>query len=575
MWLRAIGTVGLVFALYMAMPARADFEAGQRALDAGDIAEALSQWHSAARANDPRAMAGLGQLYLQGIGVLEDYVEAHRWFNLAASHGDGKAADERDTLAQRMTAQQVAAAQRLAREWQLSGDDAAVQIPEAEVTVAATPEHAESAATDARPPPQAIREAQELLAELGYDPGAFDGVWGTDTARAHGLFLRDSGLSSFETLTPQTLVALRDHARQQRETREVTQVATVDRPDERSTDVHHAVRAGDIDGLQAALATGADVNARDDQGWTALIHVAAEGIAQMVPALLAVEGVDVNLRAADGGTTALFIASQRGETGIVADLLDAGADVSIKGPEANTAMDIARLRNHTDIVSLLEAAQEDEAAFVRAKELGTASAFAQYLISYPRGRHANDSALAWVKVKGRSSTALEPRCVNTGDTGCWKPLNTPLGCFVQDDNFYADQTVYWSGSCRWGLAHGRGTLMWTRDNESIKTSGVLSKGVFHGRWVEWYPDGTTWEGPYVEGQRHGQWIERYANGNVWEGPYLEGQRHGGWTERYTDGEIWKGPYLRGKLHGRWVERTSGGKEWNCWKDGVQMSDSAC
>ena len=63
--------------------------------EAGNTAEALSEWQAAAEANDPRAMAALGRLYLQGLGVLQDYVEAHRWFNLAASRGEPSPPDER------------------------------------------------------------------------------------------------------------------------------------------------------------------------------------------------------------------------------------------------------------------------------------------------------------------------------------------------------------------------------------------------------------------------------------------------------------------------------------------------
>ena len=54
-------------------------------------------------------------------GVPQDYVQAHKWLNLAASRTTpGKLEDvrlARDKLAEKMTALQVAEAQRLAREW--------------------------------------------------------------------------------------------------------------------------------------------------------------------------------------------------------------------------------------------------------------------------------------------------------------------------------------------------------------------------------------------------------------------------------------------------------------------------
>jgi len=39
------------------------------------------------------------------------------WFNLAGAHGDAGAVSLRDTVARRMTPDQIAEAQRLAREW--------------------------------------------------------------------------------------------------------------------------------------------------------------------------------------------------------------------------------------------------------------------------------------------------------------------------------------------------------------------------------------------------------------------------------------------------------------------------
>ena len=61
-------------------------------------------------------------MYATGLGVSQDYVAAHMWYNLA---GARSARDqrhtyvgERDSVATRMTPEQIAEAQRLAREWQ-------------------------------------------------------------------------------------------------------------------------------------------------------------------------------------------------------------------------------------------------------------------------------------------------------------------------------------------------------------------------------------------------------------------------------------------------------------------------
>jgi uncharacterized protein len=61
----------------------------------------------------------LGLSHATGIGADVDYVEAHKWFNIAALRGDGEAKVRRQELTAMMTQSQVSAAQRAAREWLL------------------------------------------------------------------------------------------------------------------------------------------------------------------------------------------------------------------------------------------------------------------------------------------------------------------------------------------------------------------------------------------------------------------------------------------------------------------------
>lgn len=67
------------------------------------------------------AQMEIGQMYAKGQGVPQDFVQAHFWFNVAGTKGteqERKRANEaRDAIAHSMTADQVAAAQRLARDW--------------------------------------------------------------------------------------------------------------------------------------------------------------------------------------------------------------------------------------------------------------------------------------------------------------------------------------------------------------------------------------------------------------------------------------------------------------------------
>lgn len=57
-------------------------------------------------------------MYFEGLGVPQDYVQAHVWMNLAAATAGPKEYGElRDIVAKRMTPAQISEAQKLAREW--------------------------------------------------------------------------------------------------------------------------------------------------------------------------------------------------------------------------------------------------------------------------------------------------------------------------------------------------------------------------------------------------------------------------------------------------------------------------
>ena len=74
-----------------------------------------------ADAGDAHAQTNLAIAYFNGEGVPQDYVEAHKWLNLAASRASTenqkRYAESRDAVASFMTPQQNADAQKLAREW--------------------------------------------------------------------------------------------------------------------------------------------------------------------------------------------------------------------------------------------------------------------------------------------------------------------------------------------------------------------------------------------------------------------------------------------------------------------------
>jgi uncharacterized protein len=90
-----------------------------------DFAEAARWYRRAADQGYASAQYNLGIAYGMGEGMPQDYAEAHMWLNLAASRASGdeqtKYANARNQVAEKMTSQQIADAQRRAREWKPRG----------------------------------------------------------------------------------------------------------------------------------------------------------------------------------------------------------------------------------------------------------------------------------------------------------------------------------------------------------------------------------------------------------------------------------------------------------------------
>src|SRR5439155_21275204 len=76
-------------------PARAgavddDFRSGLAAFNSGDYATALRLWRPLAERAEPRSEAGIGFMYHRGLGVAVDDREAAVWLGRAAEHGQAE-----------------------------------------------------------------------------------------------------------------------------------------------------------------------------------------------------------------------------------------------------------------------------------------------------------------------------------------------------------------------------------------------------------------------------------------------------------------------------------------------------
>lgn len=129
---RAMRNVHVEAAKWYQLGAEQDYESTQKRLGVmyhqGDGASPdssrndaeVAKWRKMATEEGvPSAQINLGYMYAKGNGVPQDFALAHMWFNLAAAAGDADAVSNRDFVAERMTADQIAEAQRFAREWTL------------------------------------------------------------------------------------------------------------------------------------------------------------------------------------------------------------------------------------------------------------------------------------------------------------------------------------------------------------------------------------------------------------------------------------------------------------------------
>jgi peptidoglycan hydrolase-like protein with peptidoglycan-binding domain len=169
----------LILLLVIPSPARADHDAGMSAYKQGDYAKAYEEFKASAEQGNADSQLMLGFLYAEGQGVRQSYVQAHKWFSLAASQGNPKAEKARDIVAKKMSREEIITAQQLARQWQPGS-------PSEELQPATGPTEKLSR--------EEIREIQEMLTELGYDPGIADGLMGSRTRSAIRSYQAEVGM---------------------------------------------------------------------------------------------------------------------------------------------------------------------------------------------------------------------------------------------------------------------------------------------------------------------------------------------------------------------------------------------
>ena len=110
--------------------------------------------------------------------------------------------------------------------------------------------------------------------------------------------------------------------------------------------------------LSLLLKAGADVNAKNQWGGTALMEVVRFNPPVVVSILLKA-GADVNAKNNSGGTTLMAAAAKNKDPEVISLLLEAGANVNAKSMYDKTALIEAASRNTPRVISLLLKAGAD------------------------------------------------------------------------------------------------------------------------------------------------------------------------------------------------------------------------
>ena len=117
------------------------------------------------------------------------------------------------------------------------------------------------------------------------------------------------------------------------------------------TALTHAARLGDTEMMRLLIENGADVNAVDDTSWSPLLRAAMKGYPDAVELLLE-NGADIR-HTDNNGWTALHWAAQSDSGKIMRMLIDRGADLNAVTEDGWNARMVAQNEGNVDLVNMI------------------------------------------------------------------------------------------------------------------------------------------------------------------------------------------------------------------------------
>ncbi|WP_120498060.1 peptidoglycan-binding protein [Kiloniella sp. EL199] len=247
------GLVGIGLSL-SSVALSASFDDAMAAFDRRDYTVAFRDFSEVAMKGSRDAQFMLGYVYSKGYGTTQDYVQAHKWFNIAASQGDREARRARDKLTPFMSAQQISQAQEEAANWQPVTDKQKADITSEKLETVETKDGplitwsnpgSSETTSQINLTRDEKRELQRRLRGAGYDPGPIDGLPGERTLRAIRSYQSDFGLAVDGLVSREILEDLRTRNFADSELETVV--------DSRSEILMRQLRELDNDGQKSAL----------------------------------------------------------------------------------------------------------------------------------------------------------------------------------------------------------------------------------------------------------------------------------------------------------------------------------
>lgn len=129
-----------------------------------------------------------------------------------------------------------------------------------------------------------------------------------------------------------------------------------------ATALMNAAHSGNMEMVETLLAAGAEVDAKDELGWTALMKACFNadlnrGFAEVVQRLIAA-GADPNVKITYG-IRPLMLAAGYGEAGVCQALLAGGADILARNDGDLTALMMVKDKFYVEVINILHEAERD------------------------------------------------------------------------------------------------------------------------------------------------------------------------------------------------------------------------